>query len=275
MKTNDIILQALLQAEEEKKACALATIVQTVGSVPRGAGSKIVVFADRSIIGSVGGGSLEMQVIEDALHCISNKESIFKKYENHVDVGGDITPCGEAAVFIECFEGAPELVVCGAGHVGAALIELAAALGYFVTVVDTRDTDVTREHSKKAGRLVIADSFSKGIQSLATPQGTYFMVCTYDHEHDFEALGAVLGKDAGYIGMMGSSGKISSIFAKLRSLGFREELLESVHSPVGLDIGGQTPNEIALSIMAQIQMTRYKKTGLPAKIAVQQQPKGL
>lgn len=258
------IFDAQLKARQGKKPHALVTIVKTSGVTPRGAGSKMIVYADASFEGTIGGGVLEKQAVADAVNCIAIGEKTLKEYENRAGEAG--SPCGGViTVFIEPVEGAPELVVAGAGHVGGRLIALAAALGYRVTAIDTRDTAITAENVKQADRFVRVDDFYEGIRALGVGKGAYYLVSTYSHETDAFALAAALEKDSSYIGMMGSSVKIASLFAKLREKGYSDGQLAAVHAPVGLNIGGETPEEIALSIMAEIQMTRYGGTGLPLK----------
>jgi len=258
------ILQAQLNAQQEKKSYALATIVKTEGATPRGVGSKMIVFTDGSFEGSVGGGVLEKQVIKDAIQCVRNHERMLKEYENRAE--DEASPCGGIiTVFIESEQGAPELVVCGAGHVGGSVVSLAATLGYRVTVIDTRDTEMTAENARQADRFVLVQDFYDGIKALDTAPQAFYLISTYGHAEDCEALAATLEKDAKYIGMMGSPLKIQTLFSKLREKGYDESQLASVHTPIGLDIGGESPAEIAVSIMAEMQMIRYVGTGRPMK----------
>ena len=254
------LLQAQLEARQAKKPYALVTLVKAEGAAPRGAGSKMIVFENGHSFGTVGGGTLEKKVLADAVKCLRDGRGFLKDYENRAEEEG--SPCiGVVTVFIEPEKGAPHLVVCGAGHVGGAVIELASKLGYYVTVIDTRDEELTAEHAKNADSFIVVEDFYSGLRSLDTGPKTFFLVLTYGHAEDAEALSAALEKDAAYIGMTGSRPKIESIFTKLKDKGFTDEQLAFIHTPVGLDIGGETPPEIALSIMAEMQMTRYGRTG--------------
>lgn len=258
------ILQAQIKAQGEKKTYALVTLVKTEGATPRGVGSKMLVFEDGSFEGSIGGGVLEKQVIADAVSCAKRGEKMLKQYENRAEETG--SPCGGViTAFIEAQQGAPVLVVVGAGHVGGCLIRLAAPLGYRITVIDTRESEMIAENIKQADSFVHVKNFYEGLKSFETGRAAFFLVSTYSHETDGEALAAALEKDAAYIGMMGSPVKIKTLFGKLRDRGFSEAQLASVNAPVGLDIGGETPQEIALSIMAEMQMKRYGGTGRPWK----------
>ena len=147
------------------------------------------------------------------------------------------------------------------GHVGAAVINLASTLGYRVTAIDTRDTEMTADNVKCADEFVLIEDFYEGLSSLNIAPGAFYLVSTYGHSQDGETLAAVLKKDAAYIGMMGGPPKISFIFSKLRERGFSDDQLEFIHTPVGLDIGGETPAEIAVSVMAEMQLIRYGRSG--------------
>jgi len=257
------ILEAQVNARQEKKAHALVTIVQTRGTAPRGAGSKMLVYRDGSAEGTVGGGVLERKITADAVRCIASGENKLGEYTN---AEGDESPgSGIVTVFIEPEQGAPELVVCGAGHVGACAIRLASALGFRITAIDTRDTDMTAENVKPADSFVRAGDFYSGVKSIDAGPQAFYLISTYGHEQDAEALAAVLENGAAYAGMLGSPAKIRTVFATLREKGFSEEQLQAVHTPVGLDIGGETPEEVAFSILAEMQMTRYGGTGRPMK----------
>ncbi len=253
------IIEEQLKAQKEKKPYALATIIETKGTTPRSVGSKMMIFEDGTVIGTIGGGVLENQVIEDGITTLKNNQKQVKQYENKAT--GGISPCGGTiTVFIEANRNNEvNLVVCGAGHVGASVINMASLLNYHITVLDTRDTEITRENVKNADRFDLIETFYQGIKDTEIPNGSYILVSTFGHEEDCEALAAVLDKKAAYIGMMGSKMKINSIFKKLKERGFTQEQLEFIHTPVGLDIGGETPAEIALSILAQMQAVRYKK----------------
>ena len=254
------ILQAQLSAQQEKKAYALVTLVKAEGVTPRGVGSKMVVFSEDHVHGSVGGGVLEKQVVRDAVRCIKNQETMLKAYENRAEEEG--SPCGGVImVFIDPSKAAPELVVCGAGHVGGCVVRVASTLGYRITMVDTRDTETTAENARASDALVLCEDFYGGVKSLEVGHKAFYLISTYGHAQDCDALAAALEKEAAYIGMLGSKTKIRTLFEKLREKGYSEEQLASVNTPVGLDIGGETPEEIAVSIVAEMQMVRYGKTG--------------
>ncbi|MFI3172912.1 MAG: XdhC/CoxI family protein [Eubacteriales bacterium] len=252
------IIEEQLKAQKNNKAYAMATIIETHGATPRSVGSKMMVFENGTIAGTVGGGVLEEQVKNDAIEILKKNKKVIKTYENKAQ--SDISPCGgNISVFIESYRSNTNLVVCGAGHVGAAVIKMASLINYHITVLDTRDTDITKENVKDADCFELIPDFYQGIKDAEIAEGSYVLVSTYGHEEDCEALAAVLEKKAAYIGMMGSPIKIKSIFNKLLERGFTQEQLDFIHTPVGLNIGGETPAEIAVSILSEIQAVRYNK----------------
>ena len=258
------VYEALMEAREKRRPYALATIVKTEGVTPRGVGSKMLVYKDGSFMGSIGGGILEKQVLGDAVQCIADCGKLLYEYENR-DEETD-SPCGGTiTVYIEAEEGAPDLVVVGAGHVGAGVIRLASALGYYVTVIDIRDTEMTMENTRDADIFVLAEDFAEGVEALPMRNDAFYLVSTFSHGTDCDALAAVLEKGAKHIAMMGSSAKIKTIFAKLRERGFSEAQLAAVNTPAGLDIGGETAEEVAFAIVAEMQMQRYGGTGRPLR----------
>ena len=252
------IVEEQLEAQKKNRAYALVTIVETQGATPRSIGSKMMVYGNGNIVGTIGGGVLEEQVIKDAMDILGKNQKVLRTYENKAK--SDISPCGgEISVFIESYRSNTNLVVCGAGHVGAAVIQMASMMNYHITVLDTRDTEITKKNVEAADRFELISDFYQGIKDTEIEEGSYILVSTYGHEEDCEALAAVLDKKPAYIGMMGSPIKIRSIFRKLLERGFTQEQLDFIHTPVGLNIGGETPPEIAVSILSEIQAVRYDK----------------
>src|SRR5256714_1165905 len=168
-----------------------------------------------------------------------------------------------ARVLFERIEPEPHVVVCGAGHVGASLARLASAVGYRVTLVDDREDFVARERfPQQEIELVAAPNWTdpfKGI--IGTGRGVYVAVVTRGHNEDEECMRAVLAARPDYVGMIGSRRRTNIVLARLREAGFDEELLNQVRAPVGLDIGSVSPEEVALSILAEIVAHRRGGTG--------------
>jgi xanthine dehydrogenase accessory factor len=236
-----------------RKAFAVVTIAATSGSVPRAAGSKMFVHADGSFSGTIGGGKFESLVIAEAQEAIRKKKPILKTYplrEGESDSFGAICG-GEATVFIEPQITSEALYLIGAGHCARAIAKLAAECGLFVTVVDDRDDLLAGLPS-----AVTAISGSAPHDFIASRQwqaDEALVLVSRNHEIDREALAAAVEQSAvGYIGMIGSRRKVLHVFDRLRERGISEEKLARVYAPLGLDIGADSPAEIAVSCVAEI-----------------------
>ncbi|MEG1548718.1 MAG: XdhC/CoxI family protein [Clostridia bacterium] len=255
------ILNEQLKAQSTNMDYATITIVKTGGSTPRSSG-KMLVYADGTAVGTIGGGALERASTRDAMECISSGANAYREYDLAAENKNLGMICGgSVSVLIEVFTHKPQLVMCGAGHVGGALIRLAQFLGFFVTLVDNRDEALIADKVALADRFVKVDDFESAIAQLDTVPGSYFVIATFAHAHDGTALYAALQKHAAYIGMIGSHIKIDTLFKALASRGISPQELESVYTPIGLDIGGETPEEIALAIMAEIMKLKNSATG--------------
>ena len=257
------LLEEQLAAKQEGRPYAVATVVKVMGSTPRGVGVKMVVYEDGSIVGTVGGGYIEQAVIKDAVASIKKGNCMLKEYENSYGLGPN---CGGlATVYIDVEKTVPLLVICGLGHVGAAVARTAAMMNWEIIGIDTREEESILENAKITDRFDRVDDFREGIRTLQVPSGAFYLVSTYSHDTDAEAMAGVLEKEPKYAGMMGSPGKIKAVREKLIGYGYEEKQLDFIHAPVGLDIGGATPPEIGISIMGEIQMIRYGGTGKPLR----------
>lgn len=245
--------QQVLNAKKENKIHAIATVVRTEGNTPRKPGAKMLVFADGSIYGSIGGGIVEKQAISDCLSAMKSGETALKTYcafsKEVVDHG---MVCGNnMTVFIEPGKQLPYLYLCGCGHVAQAVLPLAKSMGYYVVAIDARDVSGYESALKAADELHILKSFDE-IGALEFVANASFIVCSFSHKTDGEILNAVLDKQPAYVGMLGGKPKIRALFSKLKENGYSEEVLRQIHAPIGLDIAGETPAEIAVSIMAEV-----------------------
>lgn len=256
------IYQEILRLRSEGGAAALATVVKAVGSTPGKALFKMLVYENGKILGTVGGGTFESKVISEALEAIKTHEPRLFDFKFSSCEGGltdDQPICGgEMRVFIEPISVKPHLFIMGAGHIGQELTKIGKMLGFRVTVVDDREEYVSRERFPDADEL-LQSSFSKVANQISVDQFSYIIVVTRGHQHDKEALKAVIKSKATYIGMIGSKKKVKEVFERLIDEGIEKKLLEKVHAPIGLDIGSQTPAEIAVSIVAEIVAHKYGK----------------
>jgi len=243
------VLHELTTAIERQEPVALATVVEVKGASPAQVGFKLLVRPDGRIAGNLGGGALEQRVREEALAALQEGRSRLVHYtlrEEGSDAVGMLCG-GEVTVFVEVYQPVPILLIVGGGHIGQPLAEMARIVGFQVQVVDVRPERATVPQLDPA---------------TITPW-TYVVLITEDHVTDERALRQVLDTPAAYVGMIGSRRKVGIVFDHLRAEGVSEERLARVHAPIGLDLGGRSPAEIALAILAEVVQVRYGGTGTP------------
>jgi xanthine dehydrogenase accessory factor len=248
----------IAELSEQGVPFVLATITEVTGSSPRGVGAKMLVLVDGSIAETIGGGVLERRVIDDALSCLASGVSRSERYELREQGERALgSLCGgQATVFLDVHTPDRVLLIVGAGHVGQKLSSLGKLLDYRVIVLDPRQDMVTRSRFPDADQLIDGDP-ARASELVPIGPATHVIIVTHGHTEDAAALRSVLGSGAGSVGMIGSARKVQKIFEQLRSEGVTAERLEAVHAPIGLDIGAETPAEIALSIMAEIVADAY------------------
>ena len=244
------IYEEILRLKKEGRPSALATIVQCIGSSPQKEGAKMLIRGDGSILGSLGGGCIEAEIIQASRKAMKDGSPLtipFELTEKH----GGLVCGGKVLVYIEPVIPDPHVVILGAGHVGKALSRVAQFSGFRVTVVDDRQEYANRENIPEVSDIVVSD-FDSVFSKVAADKNTYLVIATRGHNHDLDALKASLKTEAKYIGLLGSKRKRALLFKTLREEGFSQADIERVITPVGLSIGSVTPEEIAVSIMAQI-----------------------
>ncbi len=248
------IYEEIVRLKKEGRPSAVATIVQCVGSSPQKEGSKMLVRDDGSVFGTLGGGCLEAEVIQAAVMVIkdgSPRTLPIELTERH----GGLVCGGKVLVYIEPVIPEPRLIILGAGHVGKALARVAKFCGFRTIIADDREEFANRENIPEAAETVVHD-FGNVFSRVLTDRGSYIVIATRGHNHDLDALKAALRTDAGYIGLLGSKRKRALLFKMLDESGFSKDDIGRVITPVGLSIGSVTPEEIAISIMAQIIQKR-------------------
>ncbi|NOY98143.1 MAG: XdhC family protein [Chloroflexi bacterium] len=262
---NTSIYQALAELEENNQAAALCTVVRSRGSTPRNSASKMLVYADGGIIGTVGGGELENRVIAEALEALKDGTPRLLEYNMVDPERGDPGICGgQLEVFVEPILPAPMLVVIGGGHVGKAVVHLAKWLGFRVALSDDRPEFCTPEAVPGADAYHPVPMHELPRQFDITPQ-TYLVLTTRGANVDMAGLPALLQSPAAYIGVIGSKRRWATTVKALREQGVPDEQIQRVHSPIGLEIQAETPEEIAVSILAEIIMLRNGGTGKSMK----------
>ncbi len=261
----DPIYQALAQLTANSEAAALCTVVKSEGSTPRHVGSKMLVYPDGHFIGTVGGGDLEHRVLDEAWIAMGDGESRLLHYNMADPSRGDPGVCGgQVEVFVEPILPPPMLVVIGGGHVGKAVAHLAKWLGFRVAVSDDRAEFCNQEMVPDADAFYpypMQDLPSK----LKIDRRTYLVLTTRGSSVDAAGRPALLATPAAYIGIIGSRRRWATTVKELQAHGVSAEALARVHSPMGLELHAETPEEIAVSILAEVLMVRDKGTGKSMK----------
>ena len=244
----ETVYEAVLEALRSGQAAAVATVVATGESAPRGPGAKALVFADGRIVGTVGGGDAEAFVIEEARAAIAAGRP--REVVHRTESGPHA--CGEdVRILIEVLPPRPTLVIVGAGHVGQAVAELGAFLDYRVSVVDDRAELVTAARFPDAASCTVGEP-AQTLAGLPLGDQSFVVIVTPHRSPDEEILAALADRPVAYVGLMGGRRRTEHTFRRARELGVPEAFLDSIHTPVGLDIGAETPREIAVSILAEI-----------------------
>jgi xanthine dehydrogenase accessory factor len=259
------IYQALSELEKNNASAALCTVTKSEGSTPRHVGSKMLVYPDGKFIGTVGGGELENRVIKAALESLKSGDAQTLSYTMADPSRGDPGVCGGTVeVFVEPILPPAMIVVIGAGHVGKAVVHLAKWLGFRVAVSDDRAEFCTPESVPGADVYYPVAMEKLAEQLKITPQ-TYLIVTSRGSSVDAKGLPSLLGSEAAYIGVIGSKRRWLTTVKALKEQGMADELIAKVHSPIGLELNAETPEEIAVSIMAEVMMVKDKGTGKPMK----------
>ncbi len=257
MSDDRAIYDALLSAQAAGETAALATVVQVQGSVPRHAGSKMLVRADGSIVGTVGGGAMESLVIKEALAAMTDGQARMPSYTLNDITAGDPGICGGTVqVFIEPVGVAPTLLVIGIGHVGKSLAELGKWSGYRLIVSDDREAYCNPDYLPGMAGYIVCKP-GEITQHVAIDSRTYVACVTRGLPVDMYLIPALLATDAAYIGLIGSRRRWALTVKSLKEQrGLTDEQLRRVYAPIGLELNAETPQEIAVSILAQIIMLR-------------------
>ncbi len=246
------VLRALLESLDRGETVVLATVVEVLGASPAPLGAKLLLCPDGRTVGTVGGGSLELGVVAEARAALAEGRSRLAHYvlrEDGPDAVGMLCG-GEVRVFVEVYPRSPTLLLIGGGNVGRPLAEMARQVGFQITVVDV---DPQR-------------GAATALEQVAIDRDSYVVIMTAEANADEEALRYVVGKPAAYIGMIGSRRKVAVIFEHLRQAGVPEDALARVHAPIGLDLGGRAPAEVALAVLAEMVCVRYGASGRPLRL---------
>jgi len=244
------LYRALEEVRAARVPAVLATVVSATGSSPQGAGAKLLAAADGQVAGTVGGGAIEHRVLADARALLAGDDATrLVEYNLSRDLG--MCCGGVMQVFLERVALPTRLVVLGAGHIARPLVALAAAVDFRVVVVDEREPWATRERFPAAD-AVHADDPAAVVAELALDPQTAVIVVTHHHPLDQALVKALVGSQAGFCGLVASEAKRNKFLMRLRAEGVPEEALARLRAPLGIQIGAQTPAEIAVAIVAEL-----------------------
>ncbi|MFQ5654076.1 MAG: XdhC family protein [Planctomycetota bacterium] len=246
---------------EDGRRGALATIISTQGSTPGEETSKMLVRDDGSTLGTIGGGCSEADVWRLAMEVIATDRPVRTSFRLTAATAAEtgLLCGGEFEVYIEPL-GNPTVTIFGAGHIARSLTTLLGTLDYHTVVIDDRESFASRERFPEAAEVLVRD-FEHALEGLTLGPSSILIVVTRGHQHDETVLAQAVMSDAGYVGLIGSRGKIAAIRKNLHKRGIPIERLERVRSPIGLEIGSRTPAEIAVSIAAEL--IAYRRGKLP------------
>jgi len=250
------VQRALLALLESSSPGALATVIRVSGSAPQRPGARLLLLGDGRLVGTVGGGAIEQVVIEALRVCLEEGKPDVLVH----DLARDLGMCcgGRMEVFVERVEAKPRLFLFGAGHVGKAAAAIAQTVGFDVTVIDDREELNTAERFSGCTRVVAEPR--EAVSGLGLTAADYVLIATHDHRVDEEALDVCSKEPHRYIGMIGSKRKVFRVIQRIHHRR-GTVALGKVYAPVGLAIGAVSPEEIAVSIVAELVALRH---GAPA-----------
>jgi len=246
------VFDEIVRRRRGGQVVVLCTVVEVRGSTPRAPGARMLVLADGSIRGTIGGGAKEAEIIELARRLLRDGGSSVVSLDCSAGLtGGDGPVCGGTMeVFMERLEPPRRVVIAGAGHIGYFLHRFLTVLEFHTIILDDRPDFACVE--RFPGATLRVQPFEEALADLALAGPDGVVIVTPGHVHDEQVLRVALATEAGYIGMIGSRKKVATVLARLERDGFAPDQLGRVHAPVGLDIGAETPAEIALAIAAEI-----------------------
>jgi xanthine dehydrogenase accessory factor len=259
------IYSLLHEIESRGDRAVLCTVLRTIGSVPRHVGSKMIVLVDGSIYGSIGGGEMEKRVSAAAVEVLKQDQPQVLAFRLQHPKEGDPGVCGgEVEIFLEPVRPTPTLLVIGGGHVGRAVVYLGKLMGYRVILSDDREEYCNADEAPGAD-LYLMVPMRELPQHLRFTTETFIVLPTRGMSLDVAGLPKLLEQPHGYIGVIGSRRRWRTTHDELLKLGVSREVLDTIHSPMGLDIEAETPMEIAVSVLAEITMLRNGGTGKTMK----------
>lgn len=256
---NDDIYLELVKAVQEHQQVCLCVLVETSGSVPLPAGGKMLVFSDGKTIGSVGGGLIESKVTEEALAAIKTGKPRLLAYSLEANVEGSVGLCGGfSRVYLEPQMGKPTLLILGGGHVGLALAKIASKMDFKIIICDDREVDLAPLGLADRVEFILCD-MAELPKRVHIGSSTFIVGLSRDSQLDIDGFPSLLETDFAYFGAIGSRKRWAHAREKIIEAGVPAEKVDMIKSPIGLHIHAVTPDEIAISILAEIIQTMHKK----------------
>lgn len=251
------LYREIVRIRESGERAALATIIRRIGSTPRKDSAKMLIREDGTGVGSVGGGCVEAEVWQKAAEVIRSGRPYLLAFDlNDDDAANDGLVCGGTVeIFIEPIMSNDKLVILGAGHLGQAICRLAKQVDFEVTVADDRELFASRERFPEADHLSVTE-FETAFTGIPVDQNTFILIVTRGHRHDQIATEQAVQTPARYIGLVGSRRKIKIIVESLLERGLTPAHFKNFVAPIGLPIGSETPEEIAVSVVAELVAVR-------------------
>ncbi len=253
------IYEEIVKLQREGRSGAVATIVNSRGSIPSFQSAKMLIRDDGSIAGTIGGGCVEAEVWQAAREVIASEKPRTLSFDLNQDPKYDtgLVCGGTLEIFIEPVLPVPLLHIFGAGHVAIELFKAARNACFDCIVIDDRESYANAERFPSA-QQIIAKDFDEALKELMPTESSYIVIATRGHRDDMRVLRWAVQSPARYVGMVGSKRKAITVFRELTREGLKPDMFDRVHSPVGIDIGAVTPAEIAVSIVAEIIAARRR-----------------
>ena len=254
------VLRELAAAVESKRRVVLATVVATRRSVPRHAGTKMLIYPDGHLVGTVGGGEMESRVIDEAHQAFVTRKPQLLDYALIDPTRGDPGVCGgEMQIYLEPYMPAHTVLVIGGGHVGRAVVDLADWLGYRTVVIDDRPERLGEDEMPNASERHVGN-ISEILPALDITEDSSIAIVTRGVDRDVEAVPHALRSPARYVGVMGSERRWGEVRRALLDGGLAEDELARIHAPIGIEINAETLEEIAVSILSEIIRMRAQSS---------------
>ena len=261
------VLELITRAIDEGKTVVLATVISADQGVPAFPSMKLAMDQEGRTAGSLGKKDLDSEVMNMCFQVMKEGRSTLVHHfiSQGFPAREGIQERGKIDIFLDLIEAPPTMVIFGAGHIAQPLSQIGKIVGYRIVVVDDREHFASRDRFPEADDIMVMD-FNKAVDSLKINSTTYLVLITRGHKHDELILRKVIAMKAAYIGMIGSKRRVAAVLTSLMRDGYSQKLIDRIHAPIGLRIGSQTPEEIALSIAAEVvKLRREGEAAIPKK----------